>query len=256
MSNHCQFETLQSLPDGSRVLHCPNCDKPDVTLRKGRTKYVRWCGSAGPMPIPENMPAMPTAKSELVEITPEIQAVADSLLLDIKQSYFIYSIDKWIKSGKQVRNEAEQVELTRVCCQCWRWKQCALIPLPRTEWVTWTCPISSWQWLGHGPGDELHKSIEWWTGESVTPTCGCGQWIAYMNANGCDWCVENINKIVTKMVEEANIRGGMKKLLATVPGASIGIKRIALAAIKRARQWQPAELPIPLPEDTFVPGGS
>jgi hypothetical protein len=57
-----------------------------------------------------------------------------------------------------------------------------------------------------GPGTELKKLLKT-IGITATPNCSCNARARTMDANGCDWCEDNIDTIVGWLREEAAKRG-------------------------------------------------
>ena len=57
-----------------------------------------------------------------------------------------------------------------------------------------------------GPGGELTKLLHRF-GFGATPGCKCRKRAAIMDANGCDWCEQNVPTIVGWLREEAAKRG-------------------------------------------------
>ena len=57
-----------------------------------------------------------------------------------------------------------------------------------------------------GPGTELKKLLKL-INITATPNCSCNARARTMDANGCDWCEENIDTIVGWLREEATKRG-------------------------------------------------
>ena len=86
-----------------------------------------------------------------------------------------------------------------------------------------------------GPGTILHRMIKERTGEDYTPNCGCNDMIRRMNAWGPTGCREHLDKIVTKMHTEAKKRPKWK-LLASLPGVKLFMKRMVLSAIREAER--------------------
>ena len=84
-----------------------------------------------------------------------------------------------------------------------------------------------------GPGDYLHDAILRWVGESPTADCQCRSRIAQMNAWGPTGCREHLDKIVGWLLEEAAQRNWWKYILA-IPGSRLFIRRMVMAAIKKA----------------------
>ena len=84
-----------------------------------------------------------------------------------------------------------------------------------------------------GPGTILHRMIKDRTGEDYITGCGCKDMVARMNAWGPSGCRNNIDEIVTKMHTEAKNRPKWK-LLVSLPGAKLIIRRMILAAIREA----------------------
>ena len=86
-----------------------------------------------------------------------------------------------------------------------------------------------------GPGTILHRKIKNRTGEDYTPNCGCNDMVRRMNAWGPSGCREHLDEIVNKMLAEAKNRPKWK-LLASLPGAKIVMKRMVLSAIREAER--------------------
>ena len=86
-----------------------------------------------------------------------------------------------------------------------------------------------------GPGTILHRMIKKRTGEDYTPDCGCNDMVRRMNAWGPSGCREHLDEIVTKMHTEAKNRPKWK-LLASLPGVKLFMKRMVLAAIREAER--------------------
>ncbi len=55
-------------------------------------------------------------------------------------------------------------------------------------------------------GDQLHELLYDRFGVDMTLTCACKAWIIKMNEGGPEWCRENVQKIVGKMLSEAKQR--------------------------------------------------
>lgn len=55
-------------------------------------------------------------------------------------------------------------------------------------------------------GTELKKLLKKWLNITATETCSCNARAQVMNANGCDWCEQNIDTIVGWLREEAKKR--------------------------------------------------
>ena len=86
-----------------------------------------------------------------------------------------------------------------------------------------------------GTGTILHRMIKDRTGEDYTPNCGCNDMVRRMNAWGPAGCREHLNEIVTKMHTEAKNRPKWK-LLASLPGVKLVMKRMVLSAIREAER--------------------
>jgi hypothetical protein len=79
----------------------------------------------------------------------------------------------------------------------------------------------------HGPGAELTKLLSR-IGITATPNCSCKARAAEMDAQGCDWCEENIDTIVGWLREEATKRG--------LPFLDAAGRLLVKRAIRNARQ--------------------
>lgn len=55
-------------------------------------------------------------------------------------------------------------------------------------------------------GETLHNLLYNRFGVDMTLNCACKAWIARMNEGGPEWCRENVQKIVSKMLSEAKRR--------------------------------------------------
>lgn len=84
-----------------------------------------------------------------------------------------------------------------------------------------------------GPGTILHRMIKNRTGEDYEAGCGCQSMVRLMNAWGPSGCREHIDEIINKILTEAKNRPKWK-LLASLPGAKLVMKRMALSAIREA----------------------
>jgi hypothetical protein len=99
-----------------------------------------------------------------------------------------------------------------------------------------------------GPGTELKKIIKSWIGEDPLESCPCEDYLATMDAWGCDRCKEKIDTIVAWLVLEgqerkwkfsSSIAGMVAGSVARLPIAGdivsrIGAKEMIKLAIKRA----------------------
>lgn len=187
-------------------------------------------------PLPDSVRANPELVHCLCSNSPDIQQLAGELALTVPVSHAVSKeLAVWKAAGKPVRAPAEQSPLEAVCKKCWQGSQCDVCNSTLLRLATSTCPILSWQWNGHGPGDELHASIVAWIGEEPTLSCGCGDRIRQMNSWGPDGCREHIEEIVAWMVEEAGKRGWWK-LAVAVPGSGVVIRQMVLGAIKRSEE--------------------
>ena len=65
-------------------------------------------------------------------------------------------------------------------------------------------------------------------GIEASPNCSCNARANFMNVQGCDWCEQNLDEIVTWLREEANARG--------LPFFQYGATLIVKRAIKLARK--------------------
>ena len=99
----------------------------------------------------------------------------------------------------------------------------------------------------HGPGAQLHRLIEKWTGEGITAGCKCAGRIAEMNQRGPAWCRENAETIVDWLLEEVQrrldeadddkpapwrVRLGGKDL----PGRRYVLRKLVIKAVRRAEK--------------------
>ncbi len=55
-------------------------------------------------------------------------------------------------------------------------------------------------------GTELKKLLKKWLNITATLTCSCNARAQVMDANGCDWCAQNVDIIVGWLREEAHKR--------------------------------------------------
>tara|TARA_R100001163_G_scaffold65518_1_gene63046 strand:+ start:2164 stop:2784 length:621 start_codon:yes stop_codon:yes gene_type:complete len=79
----------------------------------------------------------------------------------------------------------------------------------------------------HGPGTILAGMLEA-VGIKSAPNCSCKRRAVVMNAEGNDWCEENMDTILDWLKEEANKRG--------LPFIRGGAKLIVSRAIKKSRR--------------------
>lgn len=79
-----------------------------------------------------------------------------------------------------------------------------------------------------GAGTEL-KAILATFGVDAGPSCGCGSHAAMMDAYGLGWCRDNIEQIVTWLVDEAKKRGW-------VFAPRWGARRLVKRAIRNAER--------------------
>lgn len=98
--------------------------------------------------------------------------------------------------------------------------------IPRTD-------RPKYQSVRTGPGTILHRKIKQHTGEDYTPDCPCADMARRMNAWGPSGCRAHLDEIVAKMLTEAKNRPKWK-LLASLPGAKLVMKRMVLSAIREA----------------------
>lgn len=80
-----------------------------------------------------------------------------------------------------------------------------------------------------GPGTELTKLIAS-MGLTPAPGCQCKKRARYMDKMGCDWCEQNLDKIVGWLKEE---HGRSKMLL---PFSALAAKQVVKLAIRRAKR--------------------
>ena len=95
-------------------------------------------------------------------------------------------------------------------------------------------PQSSFTWP-NGPGTILHRKIKERLGEDYEAGCGCEDMVNQMNAWGPAGCRQHLDEIVAKMLDEAKKRPKWK-LLASLPGSKLFIRRMALSAIREAER--------------------
>lgn len=80
-----------------------------------------------------------------------------------------------------------------------------------------------------GPGAELKKLLAWFKIED-DEVCQCNKRARYMDRMGCDWCEQNLDKIVGWLKEEHQRR---KMLL---PFSEMAAKQVVKLAIRRAKR--------------------
>lgn len=85
----------------------------------------------------------------------------------------------------------------------------------------------------HGPGAEL-KVILSTVGIASTDSCACNSRAALMDANGCDWCEQNMDEIVGWLRESAAERG--------LPFVDIVARVLVRRAIANARRKEAARV--------------
>lgn len=95
-------------------------------------------------------------------------------------------------------------------------------------------PASGKPGPSHGPGTQLKKLLSL-VGITATPTCACNKRAKIMDANGCNWCEQNLDLIVGWLREEAT-----KRKLPFIDAAG---RLLVRKAIKNARRSQDREAP-------------
>ena len=85
--------------------------------------------------------------------------------------------------------------------------------------------------FNRGPGTELHALLGKF-GLTASGGCKCRSRVAYMDANGCDWCEANIDEIVGWLRESAADRG--------LPFVDMAGRLLVRRAIANARRKEAA----------------
>ena len=106
---------------------------------------------------------------------------------------------------------------------------------PESQAVIHQADRQKYQPTRPGPGTILHRIIKKRTGEDYTPDCPCADMTRRMNAWGPAGCRDHIDEIVTKLHTEAKTRPKWK-LLASLPGVKLFMKRMVLSAIREAER--------------------
>lgn len=68
--------------------------------------------------------------------------------------------------------------------------------------------------------------------------CHCGKHATAMDANGCDWCEQNVELIVDWLADEAQKRGLLSRLVFSRTGAAALVR----LAVRRARRAYSTEM--------------
>ena len=162
-----------------------------------------------------------------------------------------------IIGGCQFRKTATEGSLWR-CLQCgWVLKVkreeppsrgCPVLQSPEAKAAVEEAKAAAEHAAKHGPGAQLHRLIEKWTGEGITAGCKCARRIAEMNQRGPAWCRENVETIVDWLLEEVQrrldeaakdgkpapwrVRLGGKDL----PGRRYVLRKLVIKAVRRAEK--------------------
>lgn len=102
--------------------------------------------------------------------------------------------------------------------------------VPCRNTVMHVCSVASAKALSCGPGCHLKRLLKTWLGVEAGPGCACEKRAQIMDQKGCDWCLENIDRIVGWLKEE---HGRQKVLL---PFSEIGARVLIRTAVRNARR--------------------
>jgi hypothetical protein len=79
-------------------------------------------------------------------------------------------------------------------------------------------------------GTELKRLLKTWLGIEAKPGCACNKRARLMDSHGCDWCLENVDRIVGWLREEH------KRQKVMLPFSEIGARVLVMTAIRNARR--------------------